>query len=442
MAVIRRRGAAIAGVALTAAAGLVLAGCSGSSGGSSTDAACSEVTEISWLGTIKVEIQDEFTAAIEDYNATNTDCVNVTIIESPQDQPFLQTVTPMYEAGRAPTIMTALQEIPDMADRVLDWTGQPLAELAAEGTLDVANIDGKQAGIPVTAEAFGLLYNKAVLDAAGVDPASIETVEDLEAAFEAIAATGISPAHFSGLWWSLGAHFTNIYHTNAAETTEERLAILDELAAGEYDLSADPVFTEWLDMFDLLKANTIDTASIADTDYDLGVENLAVGDVGVWFMGNWAEPNLLTTDPEGDYGIMPVPLSTEAGTYGNDSISVGVPFYIMIDAEQSTPEQQEAAISLLTWFITTPEGQAYWSGPVEEGGMNFIPVYEGFSVTPSTFMAAEIAEYIAAGKTLQWVNSAYPAGLQEAYGAAAQKYYDGVIDRQQFADELEAAWVQ
>ena len=45
--------------------------------------------------------------------------------------PFLQTVTPLYEAGKAPTIMTALQEIPDMAPRVLDWSGQPLADLAA-----------------------------------------------------------------------------------------------------------------------------------------------------------------------------------------------------------------------------------------------------------------------------------------------------------------------
>ncbi len=436
MAVSRRRAVAGGSVALVAA--VMLGACA--SGSNSASADCDEVTEISWLGTIKVEIQEEFTDAIEEYNSTNEDCVEVTIIESPQDQPFLQTVTPMYEAGNAPTIMTALQELPDMADRVLDWTGQPLVDLAAEGTLDVANIDGKQVGIPITAEAFGLLYNKAVLDEAGVDPASIETRSDLAEAFDAIADTDVAPVHFSGLWWSLGAHFTNIYHTNAADTPEGRQAILDELVAGEKDLASDPVFTNWLDTFDLLKENSIDSASIADTDYDLGVENLAVGDAGFWFMGNWAEPNLLTTTPDGEFGIMPVPTSDTAGDYGNDSISVGVPFYAMIDAEQSTPEEQEAAIAVLTWFLTTPEGQAYWSGPVEEGGMNFIPVYDGFEVTPSTYMAAEIAEYIAEGKTLQWVNSSYPSGLQEAYGAAAQKYYDGVSDRDAFAAELEAAW--
>jgi raffinose/stachyose/melibiose transport system substrate-binding protein len=446
MAVIHRRGRSVAGVALSfLAAFTALTGCSSDSKSSSDSpdaAGCSETTEISWLGTIKVEIQDQFTAAIEDYNATNKDCVKVTIIESPQDQPFLQTVTPMYEAGSAPTIMTALQEIPDMADKVMDWTGQPLADLAAEGTLDVANVDGKQAGIPITAEAFGLLYNKAVLDAAGVDPAAIKTRSDLADALDAVAGTDVAPVHFSGLWWSLGAHFTNIYHTDAADTVEGRMAILDELKAGSKDLSADPVFTNWLDTFDLLKENTIDSATIADTDYDLGVENLATGEAGFWFMGNWAEPNLLTTTPDGEFGIMPVPISDTEGDYGNDSISVGVPFYAMIDAEQATDAQQEAAVKVLTWFLTTPEGQQYWSGPVEDGGMNFIPVYDGFEVKPATYMASAIADYIAAGKTLQWVNSAYPSGLQEAYGAAAQKYYDGVSDRDEFAAELEASWKQ
>lgn len=77
-----------------------------------------------------------------------------------------------------------------MADKVMDWKGQPLADLAADGTLDVANVDGRQVGIPITAEAFGLLYNKSVLDTAGVDPASYATRSDLAAAFESVAGSG------------------------------------------------------------------------------------------------------------------------------------------------------------------------------------------------------------------------------------------------------------
>jgi raffinose/stachyose/melibiose transport system substrate-binding protein len=401
---------------------------------------CSSPTEITWLGTIKIEIQDQFKAAIADYNATNTDCVKVEVIDTAQGEPFLQTVTPLYESGKAPTIMTALQELPDMADKVMDWTGQPLVDLAADGTLDVANIDGKQVGMPITAEAFGLLYNKSVLDAAGVDPATIATRSDLAAALEKVAASGPAAAHFSGLWWSLGAHFTNIYHTNSADTAEGRMAILEKLKAGDYDLMTDPAFLDWLDTFDLLKENTIDTATISDDDYNVGVENLGSGAAGFWFMGNWAEPNLLEATPDGEFGVMPVAISDTAGAYGNDSISVGVPFYMMIDNEQSSPEQREAAVKVLTWFLTTPEGQAHWAGPIESNGMSFIPVYSGFTVQPATFMATEIAKYIADGKTLQWVNSAYPSGLQECYGAATQKYYDSVSDRETLAADMQACW--
>jgi raffinose/stachyose/melibiose transport system substrate-binding protein len=401
---------------------------------------CETTTEFTWFGTIKVEIRDQFLAAIDEYNASQ-DCYEAVVIEGTRDETFLSQIVPLYERNDAPTIMTALQELPDMAPRVMDWTGTDLANLAAPGSLDGANIGGKQVGIPVTAEAFGLLYNKAVLDEAGVDPEAIKTRSDLEAAFQAVEATGRDALHFSGLWWSLGAHFTNIYHTTAAENLEGKLAVLDGLSEGTKSLLDDPKYVEWLDTFDLLKDYSTDSASIADSDYDLGVENLGEGEVGFWFMGNWAEPNLLQTDADGSFGVMPVPVSDSANAYGNDSISVGVPFYIMIDAEQSTEEEREGAMDLLRWFLTTPEGQARWAGPIEEDGMNFIPMYEGFTVSPSTFMSQDIANYIAAGKTLDWINSYYPAGLQDVYGKeAAQPYYDRIGDRAAFARTMERAW--
>ena len=426
--------------AAAASLALALTACGSSDSGEEAAASCETKTEVTMLGTIKVEIQDQFLAATEDYNASQ-DCYTIVSVANDADS-FLGGVTPMYAAGEAPVLMTTLQELPDMADKVMDWTGTELAGLAAEGTLQAANIKGKQVGIPVTAEAFGLLYNKAVLDEAGVDPAAIKTRDDLKAAFDAVEATGRSAIHFSGLWWSLGAHLTNIYHTTVSSDREARFQVFDGLADGTYDLTADAQWNNWLDAFDLMKEYDINGGkSIADDEYDSAVLDLAEGNVGFWFMGNWAEPNLLQTTPDGSFGVMPLPISNEAGAYGNDSISVGVPFYFIIDEEQSTEAERAGAIDFLTWLITTPEGQMHYAGPIDQDNMSFIPVYSGFTVSPATYMANEIATYIAAGKTLEWMNSYYPAEPgQLAYGASGQKYITGKIDRAGFAASYQADW--
>jgi raffinose/stachyose/melibiose transport system substrate-binding protein len=56
-------------MAVVAAAGLAvsLTACAPASDGAKS---CDTNTEVTWLGTIKVEIQDQFLAAVDDYNAS------------------------------------------------------------------------------------------------------------------------------------------------------------------------------------------------------------------------------------------------------------------------------------------------------------------------------------------------------------------------------------
>ena len=403
---------------------------------------CAKKTTVTMLGTIKPEIQDQFLAAVADYNKSQT-CYTLKSIPGDRNLTFLQNVTPMYAAKHAPTIMYTLQEIPDMADKVMDWNGQRLTKLAPKGLLAAANVGGKQVGVPSTAEAFGLLYNKKVLDAAGIDPTTIKTRTDLEAAFKTLQAKGKKAIHFSAIWWSLGAHFTNIYHATAGKTHEARLGVLDSLAAGTKDLSSDPAFKNWLATFDLLKKYNGSKPNLTDTEYDASIADLASGDYGFLFQGNWTEPNLLQASATTNFGIMPLPTSTDAKSYGNDSIPVGVPGYFMVDKTQSTPAQQKGAIDFLTWLYTSSAGQHHVSDPATKtaGGMGFIPVYANWTVPPVTFMSKEIAKYVAANKTLEWINTYYPAGLQEAVGKVSmQQYFTDKISASDLAKAIQAAW--
>ena len=405
---------------------------------STAAAACPKKATVTMLGTIKPEIQDQFLAAVADYNKSQK-CYTVKSIPGDRKLTFLQNVTPMYAAKHAPTIMYTLQEIPDMANKVMDWKGTKLVSLVPSALLAAANVGGKQVGVPSTAEAFGLLYNKTVLDKAGVDPTKVKTRDQLEAAFKKVQASGTGAVRFSSIWWSLGAHFSNEYFAHASATHEGRLKVLDALADGTKKLSADPVFKNYLATFELLKKYNQAAPNTTDTEYDLSVADLASGKAGFWFMGNWAEPNLMTAAPGTNFGIMPLPISNDAKAYGNDSIAVGVPGYFMIDAKQSTKEQRAGAVDFLTWLYTSVKGQHHVADPAPKG-MSFIPVYKGFKVQPTTFMSKEIAKYVAADKTIEWINTYYPAGGQDLYGASGQKLMANAITGDQYAAELEAAW--
>ena len=407
---------------------------------SANAADCPKKATVTMLGTIKPEIQDQFLAAVADYNKSQS-CYTVKSIPGDRKLTFLQNVTPMYAAKNAPTIMYTLQEIPDMADKVLDLKTTKLARLVSKSLLASGNVNGRQVGVPSTAEAFGLLYNKKVLAAAGVDPAKIETRADLEAAFKKVEAAGKKPLHFSAIWWSLGAHFTNIFHTNVAKTKEGRLKALDDLVDGKANLANNTTFKNWIATFDLLKKYNAGKVNLTDTEYDASIKNLSSGDYAFMFQGNWTEPNLITESKGAEFGLMPLPISNNAKDYGNDSIPVGVPGYFMIDAQQSTKWQQKGALDFLTWLYTTPQGQKRVAGPVEDGGMNFIPVYKGFTIQPKTYMAKEISKYASAGKTLDWMNSYYPAGLQEEVGKVAmQQYFTDKISSAELAKAIENAW--
>jgi raffinose/stachyose/melibiose transport system substrate-binding protein len=281
---------------------------------SATAATCKTKTEVTMFGTIKDEIKDQFLAAVSSYNRSQN-CYNLKSIVGDKKLTFLQNITPKYAAKDAPTIMYDLQYIPDMADKVMDWKGTKLMSLASPGLLAAANIGGKQVGLPSTAEAFGLVYNKSVIKASGIDVAKIKTWNDLEAAFKKLKADGKKPLHFSAIWWSLGAHFTNMYHSTAGKTHEDRLKVLDALADGKKDLSKDPAFKNWLATYDLLKKYNASPVNLTDTEYDASVADLASGEYGFMFQGNWTEPSLNTIAKSTKFGLMNLPMSNDTKGY-------------------------------------------------------------------------------------------------------------------------------
>lgn len=423
-------------IALVAMATLVVgmfAGC-----GSKTEPAADAgaKVEISILSA-KPEIASTLEAAISDFEAANPG-TEVTLIALNQQNPF-EKLTAMYASGNAPTI-THVEgvNILKIKDKLLDLSGESWVENAMKGTLDIGTVDGKVLGMPVTVEGFGIIYNKAVCDKAvggNFDPATIKTRSDLAALMENIEKTGIKAIHVSPMDWSLGAHLSNVMFSSQAADSAARHQFLDDMSAGNAKLSDNAVFNGWMETVDLmLKHNNIKDAPL-DAQYENGPVYLAKGEVGLWFMGNWAYPQIKELDPSGEYGFLPVPISDSAQDYGNAQISVGVPMNWCIDQSQNTPEQQEAAKKFLAWLVSDEKGQDYVVNQFQ-----FIPVFKNITLEATDPLAKSIQSYLSAGNTLEWMNNYYPADGWAKMGAIMQKYVAGASGKDEVKNDLEQYW--
>lgn len=412
----------------------LFAGCANNASNPEADAA--KPVEISILSA-KPEISAQLEAAIDDFEAVNSG-VTVTLIALNQQNPF-EKLTSMYASGNAPTISHVEGvNILKIKDKLLDLTAESWVPNAMEGTLGIATVDGMTLGMPVTVEGFGIIYNKAVCDKAvggTFDPASIKTRSDLAALMEKIKASGVAPIHVSPMDWSLGAHLTNVMFSSQSNDSDARHKFLEDLKAGSVKLSDNTVFNGWMETVDLMmKYNNIKDAPL-DAQYENGPVYLAKGEVGLWFMGNWAYPQLKEIDATGDYGFLPVPISDNAADYGNAQISVGVPMNWCIDKSQNTPEQQAAAKKFLSWLVDDAKGQDYVVNQFK-----FIPVFKNISLEATDPLAKSIQGYLADGRTLEWMNNFYPADGWANMGAIMQKYEAGKTDKAGLINELEAYW--
>lgn len=413
--------------------GLLLSGCGGSSSGKSENK-----TEISML-IGKEEIAKELDETIEKYNSTQ-DKYEVKLIPL-AGQNATEKITSLYASKNAPVLINTgvYSELAQWEDNFLDLSDMELVKHIDKQYLDAGTVNGKVIGIPATIEAFGYLYNKDVLDEAvggEFQPDSIETRKDLEELMKSIEKLeGKKAIEVSPMDWSLGAHYTNVLFTDQSDKTEERHQFMSDMQAGKVNLEDNEVYQNWVATFDLMMEHNMAKKSPLSADYDSATMELANGEIGLWFMGNWAYPQLKEANPDANIGILPVPISDETGAYGNKQISIGVPQTWGIDAKQSTKEQQEGAKDFLTWLYEDEVGQEYYVNK-----MGFIPINDNAKAEPQDELSKQVLSYLTDDQSLEWMNAHYMPTAFPSMGASLQKYLGGEIKRTELTKELEDYW--
>ena len=257
-------------------------------------------------------------------------------------------------------LTTAASNLPDVAlvdnPKVSTLADAGLLTTTEENGLDVSGIeanilsageiDGKFYGVPAGANTLGLYYNPTVLDAAGVDIASITDYASLTAALEKVVAAGKKGITFSAVgteegtfqflpwFWGAGADLTDLDSTQATAALQ--------------------LWTGWVN--DGLAPNSVISNTQGTSWDEFNTGEFAFAENGSWFKGAADEAGFESIQIPGiDGGVAPAPT-------GGEFLTIPV---------QSDPKRYETSIKIvkclsdgdaaataLGYVAPTAEGQA------------------------------------------------------------------------------------
>ena len=403
-----------------------------------TAAEPTEAVEISFY-TTETGKDQMFQDIIKDFESKNPG-ITVEYIAAGDDQ--LQQWMALYSSNEGPTVsLMDPINIWETQERMLELTNESMISNIDEGALSTMTFDGKIYAVPQTAAGVGILYNKAVCDAAvggDFDPSTIKTRSDLEDLFKKIQATGVDATCFTGVNWSLGSHYLCQVYGAAIGSTQDRVDYVNSIIAGETKEIDNDVFNGYMDTFDMMAKYNHNAADPLVGDVNIDAQALAAGECGTWFMGDWAWTFLGPIVSEGqEFGLMPVPHSDDANDPLNQSIATSYAKGYCVDKSQNTEAQQAAGLKFVEYITSDSYAQEQMAKVCGQA----LP-YKNASVTIESPLGLSTAKYISEGRTYDFYGTPNlcPSDIWYECGAYMCEYLAGQSDRATLASKIDEYW--
>ena len=402
-------------------------------------AAAEDAVKLTYYST-SAEVNAMFESMFVRYHELNPN-VTIELIPTGVGQGQQEQLQSLYASGNAPTFMNIdPANVLDYQDKL--YVFDPATDWFAnynDGALEAGKFDGNIYGIPFSTQGYALCYNKRVVESVipGFDPATINTQDALKAFFETLDAAGVPPTMLHGANWSMGAHYLGLVYAVHGRDTASGEAFIESLIDGTVSIADDPLFQGYMDTFDMLVKYNYRKADPLVGDYMADTQAFGEGKCATFFMGDWMWTVIGGYETKDtDYGYIPVPWSNDPTVYGNTEVVVSMPKVMCIDASQSTPEQQAAALEALKWMLSSAEGQEFFI----QAGFS-MPFKNVRSDATYNSMTEAIAGYSAAGKTINIGCFTYLTGDAWAQtGDLMLRYIVGDIDRAGLAEGIDAFW--
>ncbi|MCT4562885.1 MAG: ABC transporter substrate-binding protein [Maledivibacter sp.] len=391
----------------------------------------------------KVEIAQELEAAAIEYEKTHPNVkINIQTVGGGDD--YGAALRAKFQSGTEPDIYNVggPQDIKDWMEKLEDLSDQPWVDLALDGILSGATVEGKIYALPFNIEGYGFVYNKAIFEDAGIDPSTIVDFASLENAVKVLDKK-IKSGELKDKYPLLEAVFEYAVketwvtglHTSNTALSQEFASSLDSFAADKLEFKYSDGLKDIIDLQVNYSAHADSKAKLNAVDYATQVdEGIAIERVAIIQQGNWifGGVNDIDENVAKNLDILPMPIKGAK----EDSIPVGVPMHWAVNKD-SNDADKEAAKEFLNWLYTSDAGKDYVVNK-----FFFIPPLKGYDgLEPKDPLGKAVKRYAGEGKTMPWVFMGYPTGWgMEVLGTEIQKYLSDEVTWEELVTNSRAKW--
>ncbi len=376
----------------------------------------------------KVEITEPMTAFAEKYEAATG--VKVEVKSAGGGTSYADSLIAAFQTDEQPDIFVieGMGGYEVYKEQITPFDGDEWIDLT---DLEFV-VDGNVYGFPVAVEAWGMGYNVAILEAAGIDPAGLTSQDAYAEAFAKIdsmkdelgldAVVSMAAGTTTGMTWVTGLHNFNGFLSAGlpyGDTTE-----LDKVLAGEPNMERLAEYADWVELL----FQYADPEVLIQGDYDAQVGLFGTEKAAFIHQGNWIDPWLV--DRGIDFDMAYAPHASVGGTL--DSIFIGAPsFYVM----NKNSENLDAVRDFLNYMATNEQGHDYM---VNQASM--VPAFTNVTLSPAGPLSSDVSNWVAKGKAYTWLQNDLPAGFgMDILGPIYEAFAKGDITKEQFINAVAAA---
>lgn len=334
-------------------------------------------------------------------------------------------------------------------DYCLDLSDSELYKALSDQGLAVTGADGGVYGVPYTVEAYGIIYNDAIMKAYfatdGAKAASVdeinsfaklkEVVEDMTAKKDELGIQGVfaSTSLLPGEDWRWQTHLANVpvYY-------EYKDNNVSDMAEIEFTYS-----DNFKNIWDLYINNSTCAPGLLGSKAVIdSMAEFALGQCAMVQNGNWAWGQISdvegNTVKEEDVKFMPIYIGV-AGEE-NQGLCTGTENFWCVNSQASEADQK-ATLDFVNWMISSDAGKDYMVNSLG----NAAPFSTfGDDEKPSDPLAKEMYRYMENGKnSVTWNFTTFPSqAFKDDFGAALLEYCNGNMTWDEVKELVVTRWAE